>query len=115
MQQRKIAHCHKQVRAVAKAACAEHYEMLMSSSNVVYQLWKMQNPGLTPKQLMQLFVNCHWGKCIDLARATMARLLTTPIDEATKLEIVDILALDSTLIYGRKNPSVLAGELQQKQ
>lgn len=111
---KKIAHCHKTIRKVAKEAAAIHYEMLMSSSNVVYQMWKIQYPGLTPAQLQQAFVNRHWSKCIEMARATLGALLTTHIDETTKLEIVEVLALDSTLIYGRKNPSVLAGELKQQ-
>ena len=111
---RKISHCHKKIRDVAKEACALHYEMLMSSSNVVYQLWKIQHPGLNSKQLQAAFVSRHWSKCIDLARATLGALLTQPIDEKTKLEIVDILALDSTLIYGRKNPAVVAAEIHQK-
>lgn len=110
---RKIAHCHKKIREVAKAAAAEHYEMLMSSSNVVYKLWKKQHPGLNAAQLQQAFVNAHWSKCIEMARATLGRLLTTSIDETLKLEIVDILAKDQTLIRGRKNPAVLAGELKQ--
>lgn len=113
MKQRKISHCHVHIRKVAKEACAMHYEMLMSSSNVVYQMWKKQHPDLTSKQLMQEFVNRHWSKCIDLARATLGSLLTQPIDEKLKLEIVDILALDSTLIRGRKEPSVVMGELKQ--
>lgn len=111
---RKISHCHKKIREVAKEAAALHYEMLMSSSNVVYQMWKIQHPGLNAKQLQQAFVNRHWSKCIEMARATLGALLTQPIDETTKLEIVDILALDATLIRGRKEPAILAGELQQQ-
>lgn len=110
----KIAHCHKKIRDVAKAAAAEHYEMLMSSSNVVYNMWKKQHPGLTAKQLQQAFVIRHWSKCIEMARATLGRLLTTSIDDTLKLEIVDILAKDQTLVKGRKNPAVLAGELKQQ-
>lgn len=110
----KIAHCHKKIRDVAKAAAAHHYELLMSSSNYVYKMWRMQHPGLNAKQLEQAFVNAHWSKCIDLARATLGALLREPIDETTKLEIVDILALDSTLIRGRKEPMLVMGEIQHK-
>lgn len=110
---RKISHCHKKIREVAKEAAALHYEMLMSSSNVVYQLWKKKHPGLNAKQLQQEFVNKMWSKCIDLARATLGQLLTQPIDETTKLEIVDVLALDATLIRGRREPAVVMGEIQQ--
>lgn len=111
---RKIAHCHKKIREVAKAAAALHYEMLMSSSNVVYQMWKKSHPTLNPKQLQQEFVNRHWSKCIEMARATLGALLREPIDDATKLEIVDVLALDQTLIRGRKEPMLVMGEIQHK-
>ena len=114
MKQQKIAHCHRKIRDVAKAACALHYEELMSSSNVVYTMWKMQHPGLNSKQLMQAFVNRHWSKCIEMARATLARLLLEPIDENTKEEIMNVLVLDATLIRGRKEPAIVAGELKQK-
>jgi hypothetical protein len=48
-----------------------------------------------------------------LARATLGALLREPIDEKVKDEIVEILALDQTLIRGRKNPSVVMGEIKQ--
>lgn len=108
------AHCHKQIRTVAKEAAALHYELLMSSSNVVYKMWKQQHPGLNPKQLQQAFVNRHWSKCIEMARATLTRLLLEPIDERTKEEIMQVLVLDQTLVAGRKNPVMIAGELNPK-
>ena len=110
----KIAHCHKKIRKVAREAAALHYEMLMSSSNVVYQLWKKQHPGLSPKQLQAAFVNRHWGKCVPLARATLGALLREPIDDATKEEIIEILALDQTLIRGRQEPSLVMGAVETK-
>lgn len=110
----KSAHCHKKIREVAKAAAALHYEMLMSSSNVVYKMWKNQHPGLNAARLQQAFVNAHWSKCIELARATLGALLREPIDDITKDEIMQVLVLDSTLIPGRKNPALLMGELKQQ-
>lgn len=107
------AHCHKQIRTVAKEACALHYEMLMSSSNVVYQMWKKQHPGLNAKKLQQAFVNKHWSKCIELARSTLGALLTQPIDERTKEEIMQVLVLDSTLIRGRQTPAIVVGEINK--
>lgn len=111
---RRIAHCHKKIRTVAREACALHYEMLMSSSNAVYQLWKKQHPGMGAAALQRAFVNAHWGKCIELARATLGRLLLEPIDETVKEEIIEVLALDQTLIRGRNNPAIIAGAIQQK-
>lgn len=110
----KVSHCHKKIRELAKEACALHYEMLMSSSNVVYKLWKIQHPNLNSARLQQAFVNRHWSKCIELARATLGALLREPIDEKTKEEIMQILVLDSTLIRGRKQPAIVVGELTQQ-
>lgn len=111
---RKISHCHKAIAKVSKALAAAHYEELMSCSNVVYQVWRNNHPGLNAKQLGQAFVNKFWSRFIDAARATLTAQLLQPIDESVKDEIMQILVLDSTLIRGRKNPAVLAGELKQQ-
>lgn len=114
MPQRKISHCHKAIAKVARNLAAATYQELMSCSNQLYDVWKKQTPGLNDKQRQQLFVNRKWGMFIDAARATLTLQLRSPIDEKVKDEIMEILALDATLIRGRVNPAVVAGELQQK-
>lgn len=113
MQPRKISHCHKSIAKVAKAVAAAHYEELMSCSNVVYQTWKKNHAQLNAKQLQQAFVNKFWSRFIDMARATLTAQLLQPIDLAVKDEIMEILALDSKLIRGRKEPMLVMGELKQ--
>ncbi len=114
--ERKISHCHKDVAKVAKGLCAASYEMCMGGSNLVYKEWKRQNPQIAenPKRLLLAFVNRNWGKYIPAARATMARLLTSPIDESAKERIMEALTLDATLIRGRVNPAILAGTVAPK-
>lgn len=107
----KISHCHKRVRDVAQGIARGTYEMLMSANNEVYARWKKKYPELTAKQLEDKFVAQYWGSHIDGARATLARMLTEPLDPALKEEIVEILALDSTLMRGRRNPAVVMGQV----
>ncbi len=111
MPQRKISHCHHVIAKIARELAAATYEELMSSSNEVFETWKKQTPGLNDKRRQQLFVNRKWGMFIEAARATLTLQLRQPIDEATGDKIVEILALDATLIRGRKNPAIVAGEL----
>lgn len=95
------------------------YDMLMVD-NLLYKTWRDQNPDLVRgpswdgKKLRERFVAKNWGKHIAAARATLVGLLQQPIDESLKEEIMEILALDSTLIRGRANPAILAGEVSTK-
>lgn len=104
--QRRISHVHKDVAEVAKAAAGELYETVMRD-NLVFATWKSQHPGLNDKRLRAAFVARNWSKCIPFARATMAALLSTPIDSATKDKIMEALVLDHTLIRGRADPQVV--------
>lgn len=107
-------HCHKLVAKIAREACAELYERLMGE-NVVRTEWKRQNPDCTEHQLLARFVNRNWSKCIPFARATLARLLTTSIDDKTKDEIMEALMLDQTLTRGRAdNAARVVGQISQR-
>lgn len=101
------AHCHKMVAEVAKAAAHELYDTLMGD-NVLYTEWKRQNPGATDKILLAKFVARNWGKCIPFARATLARMLTTAIDDGQKTAIHEALVLDNMLVRGRRSAAELA-------
>lgn len=107
------AHCHKQIAKTAKGIAAASYEALMSD-NLIFSAWKKSHPGKTSKQLLSIFVENKWGLYIEAARATLVLLLREPIDEKIKEEIMEILALDSTLIRGRKNPAQIAGTVSTK-
>lgn len=93
-------HVHKLIAETAKAAANELYDVVMTNNQVRAE-WKRQNPDCTEKQLVKRFVDRNWSKCIDLARATLARLLTTAIDDKQKTEIHEALCLDASLIRGR--------------
>lgn len=98
-----VAHCHVQIREVAKAAAGELYEKLMGD-NRYFEAWQKQHPDASPKELERRFIEKNWPKCVQFARATLAALLRQPdVDEKTKLEIVDVLAKDQSLVRGRVN------------
>jgi hypothetical protein len=95
------AHCHKLVAKVAQEAAGELYERLMGE-NLFFEEWKRQNPGLSPKALESRFISKNWGRCIGIARATLALLLRSPLDSKAKEDIMEALVLDSTLKRGRQ-------------
>lgn len=108
-------HCHRQVAEVAKAAAHELFDTLMLDQ-AMYDMWRKRFPGMSAKALEAKFVKMYWWRCIPFARATLATLLTRPIDEAQKEDIMEALALDASLTRGRvtsadviKPPSI--GEL----
>lgn len=103
------AHCHKQIAKTAKGLAEASYEELMSD-NMLYEIWWKRNPGASAKTLRTLFVARNWGKYIPAARATLTLLLSEPIDEGLKEEIMEALVLDSTLIRGRQNPMTVLGQ-----
>jgi hypothetical protein len=100
------------VRDVALGLAAQNYGELMSSSNFVFAEWKRQHPGMPDRALEKAFVSKFWGKYVPAARAILTKMLSEPIDEALKEEIVEALVLDSTLIRGRINPAIVAGEVR---
>jgi len=103
------AHCHQLVASVAVNAAAELYETLMGD-NVMYEAWRKRNPGAGAKALARRFISDNWGKCIPVARTTLAAMLRDPtIAESLKEQIVEALALDSSLMKGRQNPAQVVG------
>lgn len=107
------AAAHKLVASVALNCAAELYETLMGD-NVMYDAWKKKNPGASKKELMVRFVQRNWEKCIPVARATLARMLTEPtISPEHKESIVEALELDWSLVAGRLKPAQIVGMLAQ--
>ncbi len=101
------AHCHVLIAETAKKAAGELYEVLMTD-NVVYTAWRRQNVGASAKALESRFVARNWPRCIPVARATLAHMLTLPIDETLKESIHEALCLDATLMRGRDQGRELA-------
>lgn len=94
-------HAHVQIADTAKGLAHELYDNLMFD-NRLKEIWTRQHPDATPKQLEDAFVAKHWGKCIPMARATLAHMLTTNISEVLKASILDALIKDQTLRHGRE-------------
>lgn len=98
---RRQTHAHRDVAKVAQEAANELFDTVMSN-NLVYEAWKAKHPGASAQGLRKAFVRDNWAKCLPLARATMARMLSEPIDDRLKESIVEALALDQTLMLGRE-------------
>jgi hypothetical protein len=99
---KRVSHAHSMVLDTAKEMAFELYEHMMRD-NEWYATLKRLNPGLTPKQLEARFVLRIGPTLVEQARATLAGLLATPIDEKTKESIMSALLLDNTLVRGRKS------------
>ena len=93
----KGAHAHKLVAQTAKEMSQEIYEK-NAANNEFYA--KYPN--------MDEYVSSCWPLYLDAARATLAQLLTTNIEESLKIQIHDALVKDATLRRGRE------GVLQMK-
>jgi hypothetical protein len=94
----KGAHAHKLVAKTAQEMAQEIYEKNAGKSNDFYA----QYPDA------QAYISSCWPLYLDAARATLAQLLTTNLDESLKSEIHDALIRDATLRRGRE------GALQMK-
>jgi len=98
-----IAHCHVQIREIAKTAAGELYERLMGDQRH-YDAWKKQNPDCTAKQLEERFIAKNWPKCIPYARTTLKLLLGRPdVADSLKEQIIDVLEKDASLVRGRRD------------
>ena len=98
---RPSGHVHKLIAETAQALAHESYAELMASANIVYEQWKAKHPGLSAKGLERAYVKRYWPAHIAIARATLARMLASPIDDTLGAAIMEALALDATLIRGR--------------
>jgi hypothetical protein len=97
------AHCHIQIREVAKAAAGELYERLMGDDRY-YAAWRKQNPGCNARELERRFIERNWPQLIDYARETLVALLRQPnVSDDIKAQIMDVLEKDNSLVRGRHN------------
>jgi hypothetical protein len=93
-------HTHRQVADVARELAHELYDKLMGDPELC-ALWRARWEGATEREREAKFVAMHWGKCVPMARATMALLLQSPMDEALKEKVSEALILDATLMRGK--------------
>ena len=94
----KGAHAHKLVAKTAMEMAQEVYEKNAGKSNDFYEKFPDR----------EAYVSSCWALYLDAARATLAQLLTTNMEENLKIEIHDALVKDATLRRGRE------GVLQMK-
>jgi len=94
----KGAHAHKLVAKTAMEMAQEVYEKNASRSDDFYKKYPDREE----------YVSSCWALYLDAARATLAQLLTTNMEENLKEEIHEALVKDATLRRGRE------GVLQMK-
>ena len=93
----KGSHAHKLVAKTAQEMAQEIYEQ-NASDNKFYAEYPDR----------EAYVSKCWPLYLTAARATLAQLLSTNMDESLKAEIHDALIRDATLRHGRE------GVLQMK-
>ena len=106
---KRFRHAHPLVAKVAREIVGAMYAPLMQD-NALYDLWKKQNPGCTSKQLEERFIAKNWGKGVEGARATLATMLSRPIDNREKEIIHEALVLDASLRMGRGPRGPVVGQ-----
>lgn len=94
---------HKLVFKTAVALAESVFEEAMSRDNALYRQIRASRPGKSVKFLRRVFVSALAPRLLGDARATLAAMLATPIDEALKLEIADALTLDNAIPVDRDN------------
>jgi len=96
-------HAHYRVVDMAKDLCMASYEAAMGN-NTVRKAWKDRHPTFTERQLQVAWLAKHLAAHIAPARAILAGMLNSGIDENEKAKIHEALLKDNFLTRGR-NPS----------
>ncbi len=94
-------HCHPLIRATAIEMAGELYDLMMKN-NEQWGEWKKLHPELSTLAEYEIrFLELKWPELIEDARATLAGMLGTAIDEALKSSIYDALVKDQGLRMAR--------------
>jgi hypothetical protein len=88
----KGAHAHKLVAKTAMEMAQEVYEKNAGRSNAFYEKYPDR----------EAYVTSCWALYLDAARATLAQLLSTNIEETLKEQIHEALIKDASLRRGRE-------------
>ena len=94
------AHCHMMVAKTAQEMAAVLYDEVMLNDEW-YATWQAKHPDASPRGLQEAFVKKNWSQMVEGARATLAKLLTSSLDDVIKDQIAEALILDKTLVKGR--------------
>lgn len=95
-------HTHFRIADFARDLCLASYEAAMRN-NDVYAAWKRRFPLCSERQLQVKWLAQHKAAHIAPARAILAGMLSSPIDDGLKEQIKDALVMDNFLVRGR-NP-----------
>lgn len=101
------ASCHKLIAETAKAMALEAADEALGLSNPLFKKLKEKYPEKSRGELLKLLAGKTWPSLIPQARATLAKMLTGPLDQGLKDQISSALILDNTL-PGRR-PRARAG------
>lgn len=96
-----MAAVHWLIAKTAREMAGEMFEHLMKN-NGWFERFKRHRPGKTTPQLEREFVSTQWGRFTADARATLAQILQTTIDDSLKAQIMDALIKDHSIRQGRR-------------
>lgn len=99
--QQRISHAHTLVAETAKDMAHTLFEKTMQD-NSFYSAFVANNPGRTLGELESLYITRMWPVLVEQARATLAGMLRSGIDEGVKERIMEALVLDNSLVRGRR-------------
>jgi len=99
---------HKLVAKVAKEMAGVLYDQLMRN-DVNFVEWKACNPEADAKALEARFITLAYPQLLEQSRVTLAKLLTTPMDDYSKETIADALIQDNLLRIGRQKSTGFRG------
>lgn len=94
---KRAKYAHPLVAQTAHEMAGSLFEDLMQD-NTAYKDWKAQCPDLTPEELEARFIALTAPRLLEQARATLAKLLATSMNEDLKELIYDALVLDNTIM-----------------
>lgn len=101
---RRLQHVHPVVADAAVGIIMESYDALMHH-NEHWAAFKRQFPDATSKELEQIYLEHNWGKGVEAARVTLARMLdpvnSPGLDDKARETIHEALVLDQSLMMGR--------------
>jgi hypothetical protein len=102
---RRLKHVHPMVAETAVEIIMESYDSLMHHDEH-WSAFKRQFPDATSKELEQIYLEHNWGKGVEAARMTLARMLNPAaspgLDESSREKIHEALILDRSLMMGRR-------------
>lgn len=117
---KRVRHCHPLVASTAIDIVMASFEVLMSD-NLHYAMLKNEardklGREATSKELEQHWLERNWGKGVEAARHTLARMLdpaaSPGLDNEARERIHEALILDASLRMGRRGQDQFKGVYQ---